>query len=234
MIELVGVDADDTLWDEASAFDLAESKFVGAVAEWTGDDDIRGRLRALHFDLVDQFGYGPPGYRTALCHFSEGHVPVPFRQMAVDLAHALCDDLEQTKVKPLPGVEKALEQLARRFRLILLSKGDAEHQRRKLDVSGLRWAFGDINIVREKTAAVYREAFGVVPAAMIGNSLKSDILPALEIGAFGLYVPFHRTSPLEYAEPPIGHDRFREFSSLQDAADWLCAFSSETPERQKS
>jgi putative hydrolase of the HAD superfamily len=110
---------------------------------------------------------------------------------------------------------------------MLLSKGDEGHQRRKLGASGLDRAFHDVRIVREKTPLVYREAFGDIPAAMIGNSLKSDIWPALEAGAFGLYVPFHRTSPLEHAEPPAGHDRFREFGSLQDAADWLCAYSSE-------
>jgi len=232
MIELVGVDADDTLWDEASAFALAESLFVEAITHWTGDNNIRGKLRALHFGLIDQIGYGPAGYRIALGRFCESHVPARVRRAALDMAHIVCDDLDTATITPLSGVAEALEQLSRQFRLILLSKGDDGHQRRKLEASGLGWAFVDISIVREKTAAVYRDAFGHAPAAMIGNSLKSDILPALESGAFGLYVPFHRTSPLEYAEPPVGHDRYREFGCLQDAADWLCACSSGMPARQ--
>lgn len=227
MIQIVGVDADDTLWDEVSAFDRAEARFVDAMAAWTGGIDVRKDLRALHLALIDQVGYGPAGYRTALSRFCDDRVPPPLHDRALDLAQAVCDDLDRAIVTPLPGVEQALDQLSRRFHLMLLSKGDERHQRRKLDASGLDWAFHDVRIVREKTALVYREAFGDMPAAMIGNSLRSDIWPALEAGAFGLYVPFHRTSPLEQAEPPARHDRFREFDSLRDAADWLCAYSSE-------
>ena len=224
MIQIVGVDADDTLWDEASAFDWAETKFVDSVASWCGDPDVRAHLRALHYSLLDRVGYGPAGYRTALRYFCDDRVPTQFREAAADLVQIICDDLDKAAVAPLAGVEKALEQLSRSFPLILLSKGDEKHQRRKLEASGLSWAFRDVRIVREKTASIYRETFGDVPAAMIGNSIRSDILPALEAGAFGLYVPFHRTSPLEQAEPPVGHDRFREFSTLQGAADWLCAY----------
>lgn len=232
MIDLVGVDADDTLWDEASAFTAAESRFVEAVTNWSGDRDIRAKLRRLHFSLIDELGYGPLGYRSALDRFCASHVPERFRPDAAELAHAICDDLEAAVITPLPGVDKALDRLSRRFRLLLLSKGDDRHQRRKLEASGLGWAFADVLIVREKTAAIYRNAFGGASSAMIGNSLKSDILPALEAGALGLHVPFHHTSPLEHAEAPVGHDRFRQFSSLQDAADWLCAYSSGTPARR--
>jgi putative hydrolase of the HAD superfamily len=227
MIQIVGVDADDTLWDEVSAFDQAENRFVNAMTSWTGDRDVRENLRALHFALIDRVGYGPAGYRAALGRFCDDRLPPQLQARALDLVQAVCDDLDRAIVTPLPGVERALDRLSRRFHLMLLSKGDEGHQRRKLDASDLGWAFHDVRIVREKTALVYREAFGDAPAAMIGNSLKSDILPALEAGAFGLYVPFHRTSPLEQADPPVGHDRFREFGSLRDAADWLCAFSSE-------
>lgn len=224
MIQIVGVDADDTLWDEVSAFDRAETKFVDSVVIWCRDVDVRDQLRALHFDLIDRVGYGPAGYQIALRRFCDDRVPPQFREAAEALVQAIYDDLDKAVVAPLAGVEQALDQLSRHFPLILLSKGDETRQRRKLEASGLSWAFRDIRIVREKTASIYREAFGGVPAAMIGNSIRSDILPALEAGAFGLYVPFHRTSPLERAEPPVGHDRFREFSTLQGAADWLCAY----------
>ncbi len=227
MIQIVGVDADDTLWDEVSAFDRAESRFVEAMTGWTGDRYVRENLRALHFALIDRVGYGPAGYRMALSRFCDDRAPSQFRRRALDLVQVICDDLDKAIVMPLPGVEQALDQLSRHFHLMLLSKGNEGHQRRKLDASGLGWAFRDVRIVHEKTARVYCEAFGDAPAAMIGNSLKSDVLPALEAGAFGLYVPFPRTSPLEQADPPVGHDRFREFGTLQEAADWLCAYSSE-------
>lgn len=228
MIQIVGVDADDTLWDEVSAFDQAESRFVEAVTDWTGDRDVREYLRALHVDLIDRVGYGPAGYRTALGCFCDDRVPPQLQERALGLVQAVCDDLDRAIVTPFAGVEQALDRLSRRFHLILLSKGDEGHQRRKLDASGLGWAFRDVRIVREKTASVYIEAFGDTPAAMIGNSLRSDIWPALEAGAFGLHVPFQRTSPLEHADPPVGHDRFREFCSLPEAVDWLCAYSSGT------
>lgn len=225
MVQIVGIDADDTLWDEASAFDRAENRFVEAVAGWTGDLDVRDQLRALHFALIDRVGYGPAGYRIAIDSFCDNRVPAAFRGAAKGLAQAIFNDLDKAVVTPLPGVVQALAQLSRHFPLVLLSKGDEAHQRRKLDASGLGGVFRDVRIVREKTASVYRATFGDTPSAMIGNSLKSDILPALEAGAFGLYVPFHRTSPLEQAAPPTGHDRFRQFLTLEDAADWLCAHS---------
>lgn len=222
MIELVGVDADDTLWDEASAFERAETCFVDTITGWTGDTEVRTNLRALHFDLIRQVGYGASGYRTALHRFCETRLPPKFRDAASALADTVCDDLDLMIIAPLPGVERALRQLTSRFRLLLISKGDDQRQRHKLAASGLGWAFSDVLIVPEKTVSVYRGAFGRARAAMIGNSLKSDILPALESGAFGLYVPFHSTSPLEHAERPAAHCRFHEFVSLQAAADWLC------------
>lgn len=223
MIEIVGVDADDTLWDEASAFDRAETLFVDAVVGWTGDLRVRDHLRAMHFELIAQVGYGPAGYRTALRRFCDDRVPPPLRRKAADLAQAICDDLDKGAITPFPGIAEALDRLSRRFHLILLSKGDDGHQRRKLDASGLCGAFHDVRIVREKDASVYREVFGDVGSAMIGNSIRSDILPALEAGAFGLYVPFHRTSPLEQADPPVGHGRFCQFPNFRRATDWLCA-----------
>ena len=221
MIELVGIDADDTLWDEATAFDRAEARFVDAVAEWTGDLRTRELLRATHFELIGEVGYGAVGYRVALRRFCEARLADVWRARAIELAHDVCDQLDRMTIVSLPGVEDGLRRLARRYQPILISKGDDAHQRRKLAASGLGWAFADVRIVPEKTADVYRRAFGDKCAAMIGNSLKSDILPAIESGAFGLYVPFHRTSPLEHADPPAGHAQFREFDSFGAAVDWL-------------
>jgi len=225
MIEIVGIDADDTLWDEASLFDAAEGRFVAQVSAWTGSNDVQDNLRKLHFALIDEVGYGPVGYRKALRQFSRDQLPADLQASATALADEICDWIEGTRIVPLTGVADALARLKRTFRLILITKGDRAWQSTKLDHSGLAHVFDDLHIVDEKDSSLYARLFGRPTnrphAAMIGNSVKSDILPAIEAGALGLHVPFHRTSPLEAIDWSGEHSNYRQFPNLQHAADWL-------------
>ena len=129
-------------------------------------------------------------------------------------------------IEPLPGVEAALGLLADRYRLVLITKGDLLDQERKLAASGLGELFTAVEIVSEKTAATYATVFGrhgtgAASAAMIGNSLKSDVIPALEAGAFAAHIPYHLTWAHEMADAPAGHPRFVELGSIADVPAWL-------------
>lgn len=228
MIKTVGIDADDTLWDEASLFEAGEATFVAQIEAWTHQNDVRDRLRELHFALIGEVGYGPAGYRKALWKFSEIHLEPDLRSRAGALANEVCDWIEGTRVTPLDGVVSALDRLRAEFKLVVITKGDLAWQTRKLDHSGLVHLFDAVYVVAEKNHQIYADIFGAnvqrPHAAMIGNSVKSDILPAMSAGAFGLHVPFHRTSPLESVEWSEEHALYRQFPNLDAAANWLLSY----------
>jgi putative hydrolase of the HAD superfamily len=230
MIERIGIDADDTLWDEASGFLAAENEFVHTIEGWTGMSNMRHRLRAHHFSRLDRVGYGAAAYRNVLCEFSRNELPQEFVSKAVGLANTLCVNVLRHPVTVLPGVRESLVILKEIAELVLITKGNDAVQRAKLDASGLEAVFSEVYVVGEKTVQTYVQAFGqsrIGPhAAMIGNSLKSDIIPALAAGALGIFVPHAHETPLEKAEKPLDHPHFQECSTILDAAYWLQTYQS--------
>lgn len=229
MIEFIGIDADDTLWDEASRFAAAEARFVETVEGWTQRNGIRAELRAYHFARLDSAAFGPWGYREVLHGYIRQSLPTSMSERAEGLANDVCSAIVTDPFTPLPGVVEVLDELRTVAKLSLVTKGDERTQLQKLASSGLDWAFHDVIVVKEKDAAVYRKIFGPgrgssPHAAMIGNSLKSDVIPAIEAGQFGIFVPHFHEAPLEVAPRPEGHELFREFENLQAAANWIRSY----------
>jgi putative hydrolase of the HAD superfamily len=133
-------------------------------------------------------------------------------------------------VEPLPGVESALAALSQGYRLVLITKGDLLHQEQKLAASGLGDLFAAVEIVSEKDASTYVRVFdrhgtGAAEAVMCGNSLRSDILPALEAGSWGAHVPYPITWAHEMAETPAGHGRFVELATISALPGWVRGLS---------
>lgn len=129
-------------------------------------------------------------------------------------------------VELLPHARQVLELLHGKYRLVLITKGDLFDQERKLAVSGLAPLFDAVEIVSDKSAAAYKRIFerhgdGADRAMMIGNSLKSDVLPALEAGAWGIYVPHELTWVVEHADEPAKHLRYRRMEHLGMLAELL-------------
>ncbi len=129
-------------------------------------------------------------------------------------------------IEPLPGVEAALAALADQARLVLITKGDLFHQESKLAASGLGSLFSGVEIVGEKRPDTYRRIFerhGAAPdrAVMAGNSVKSDVLPALEAGAYAALIPYPLVWAHEAADAPAEHPRYRELASLADLPAWV-------------
>jgi putative hydrolase of the HAD superfamily len=129
-------------------------------------------------------------------------------------------------VEPLPGVAETLASLQGRYRLVMITKGDLLNQEQKLARSGLGDRFDAIEIVSEKDAGTYRRiaarhGIAVDDAVMIGNSLKSDVLPALEAGLWGVHIPYHITWAHERAEPPADSPRFARLDSIRELPGWL-------------
>ena len=218
-ITTIGFDADDTLWHNESFFRLTQELFLSLLADHAPRDHLEDRLLEAERRNVGHYGYGVKGFTLSMIEtaieVTEGRVParVIAEIMAAGrelLAHPL--DL-------LPHARDAVEALAPSHRLVLITKGDLLHQERKLAQSGLGDLFHGVEIVSEKTPDTYARAFarhgdGADRALMVGNSMKSDVLPAIAAGGWGVHVPHGLVWALERADAPTGHPRFRELADL--------------------
>ena len=218
-ITTVGLDADDTLWHNETLFQMTQARFAALLAGHADPDHLAGRLLAAERRNLAFYGYGVKGFTLSMIEtaieVTGGRVPA---SVIADLVAAGRDMLAHP-VELLPGVRAAVEALAGRHRLVLITKGDLVHQESKLARSGLGDLFDAVEIVSEKTPATYAAVFarhgdGAGRALMAGNSLRSDVLPVLEAGGWGVHVPHALTWAMEHADPPQGHPRFRELPDL--------------------
>lgn len=218
-LSAIGFDAHDTLWQNEQFFRLSEERLAALLAEYGESADISARLLAAERRNVGLYGFGIKGFTLSMIETAievtggrvEGKV----------IAEILSAGREMLShpIEPLPHARASLESLAGRYKLILITKGDLFDQERKLAQSGLGELFDAVEIVSDKSAAVYERAFrrhgrGPAEAMMVGNSLKSDVLPAIEAGGFGVYVPHDLTWALEHAEAPLDEARFFEIPHL--------------------
>src|SRR5581483_8978215 len=153
---------------------------------------------------------------------TRGSVPAKTIAEIMDLGRAMLEH----PVEPLPGVAETLPLLRDRYRLVMITKGDLLNQEQKLARSGLGDYFSAIEIVSEKDAGTYRRIchrheIDPAQAVMIGNSLKSDILPAIEAGLWGIHIPYAITWAHEHAAPPTDQPRFAKMESIQELPEWL-------------
>ena len=225
-ITTVGLDADDTLWHNESIFRLSQERFRSLMADIAAPDLLDERLAATERRNLSLYGYGVKGFTLSLIETAmelTGGDP-PGRIIADILACGR--EMLAHPVETLPGVDGALAELSGAYRLVLITKGDLLHQEQKLAASGLGDLFAGVEIVSEKDAKTYETVFarhgtGAAEAAMCGNSLRSDILPALEAGAWAAHVPYPLTWAHEMAEAPAGHPRFAELASIGELPGWL-------------
>lgn len=225
-ITTIAFDADDTLWLNEHFYQLTESKFAALLADYCDPADLGAQLLATERRNLRLYGYGIKGFvlsmiETAL-ELSDNRIPAATIRQLIDMGH----DFLEHPVELLPGVQATIEALQKQYRLILITKGDLFDQERKIALSGLAEHFQRIEIVSEKTTATYREIFtkhadGPERAVMVGNSLKSDILPALAAGCRGVYVPHDKSWAMEHAEKPQNHRYFREIAQMSQLADVL-------------
>ncbi len=221
----VGFDADDTLWHNETIFRLTQKRFATLLAPFAEPEDLLGRLAEIESRNLRLYGYGIKGFTLSMIETAmevAGDAAGP----AVRDILAAGRDMIAHPLEPLPGVGETLARLAARYRLILITKGDLLDQERKLAASGLGDLFAAVEVVSEKTVSTYETLFarhgtGAAEAAMIGNSLRSDILPALAAGAYAIHVPYAVTWAHELAESPLGHPRFGQCDGIADVPAWL-------------
>ncbi|RMH93445.1 HAD family hydrolase [Lysobacter pythonis] len=224
---MVGFDADDTLWKSEDYYREAEAEFRRIVGRHVDLDDLGARLYAVEKRNLALFGYGVKGMALSMVEaaidITEGRIPAADIHRIVMLAKTLL----RHPVELLPGVREAVAAVAARHDIVLITKGDLFHQEAKVRESGLARWFRRIEIISEKDAPTYArllEEFGVAPAefVMVGNSLRSDIAPPLELGAWGVHVPYHVTWAHETeAEVDAAHPRLRLAGTAHDIAACL-------------
>ena len=230
-IGLVGFDADDTLWRSQDYFDEAQADFERIVATYVDLDDVAHRLYAVEKRNLALFGYGVKGMVLSMV---EAAVEITEERISAGDLHrivGLGKDLLRHPVEVLDGVREAVEAIAADFPVVLITKGDLFHQEAKVRDSGMADLFRRIEIVSEKDAATYArlfEEFGIAPQRflMVGNSLRSDIAPVLELGGWGVHVPYHTTWAHE-ADATLQHgaERMRSIAGIGDLAQAVQALA---------
>ena len=223
---VIGFDADDTLWHNETIFRLTQDRLREMLADFASHEATNAKLAEVERRNLRLYGYGVKGFTLSMIEVAmELTFNNPPGRLIADIL-AAGREMLQEPVEPLPGVEQALAELSEHYRLVLITKGDLLHQEQKLAASGLGDLFAAVEIVSEKDASTYVRVFerhgtGAAEAVMVGNSLRSDILPALEAGAWGAYIPYHITWAHEVAEVPEAHGRFAELASISELPGWV-------------
>jgi putative hydrolase of the HAD superfamily len=220
-LQLVAFDADDTLWHNERYFQISQERFATLLAPFTDPDHLAERLLAAERRNLGHYGFGIKGFVLSMI---ETAIEVTQEQVPASVIAELLavgQDMLAHPIDLLPGVQDVIREVSESYKVLLVTKGDLLDQERKLAQSGLGEMFDGVEIVSDKTATVYARVFssyGTSPdaAMMVGNSLKSDVLPPLEIGAWGVHVPHELTWALEHAEPPEQAARFRHLASLSE------------------
>jgi putative hydrolase of the HAD superfamily len=218
-LSAIAFDADDTLWHNERFFRMTHDHFTDLLADYAGRDHLEERLLEAERRNVGRYGYGIKGFTLSMIEtaleVTENRVP---GRVIGELVAAGREMLAHP-IELLPHARETVEALKGRHRLFVITKGDLLDQERKVAQSGLGEIFDAVEIVSEKTAPVYAGIFrrlGVAPGAamMVGNSLKSDVLPVLALGGWATHVPHDLTWALEHEAAPTTEARFRTINDL--------------------
>ena len=222
--DVIGFDADDTLWHSEDSFHAGEQRFVDLVSPFASEGvDVKAALTAVERKNLAAFGYGVKAFGLsaveAAISVSEGRVPTTVVAELVEMVRAMLSE----PVRLLPHVPEVLAAVGAHYRLVLITKGDLIHQTHKVETSGLAHHFEHVDILLEKDPATYMRVLrdrDIDPArfCMVGNSVRSDILPVMALGATAVHVPYPLLWELEHVE----HDEhFAELGSISELPAWL-------------
>lgn len=219
-LRTIAFDADDTLWHNERFFLLTQDRFKALLADHAAPEDLGARLLAAERRNLGHYGFGVKGFVLSMIEtaieVTEGKVPASVIGQLLEVGQ----DMLAHPVELLPHAREAVEAVAETHHVVLITKGDLLHQERKLAASGLDELFDGVEIVSDKTPEVYGRIFGMTPggperAMMIGNSMKSDVLPAIAAGTWGVFVPHEHEWEFERAEAPTS-ERYAAITDLSE------------------
>ncbi|MHC5353347.1 HAD family hydrolase [Myroides sp. LJL115] len=225
-IHIIAFDADDTLWVNEPYFQEAERQFCALLESYQPPSIISQELFNTEMKNLHLYGYGVKGF--VLCMIETANI-VSNTSVSSSIIAKIIEIGNQLLQKPivlLQGVEETLESLHKNYKLVLATKGDLLDQKRKLHNSGLEHYFDHIEIMSEKKQSDYKQLLSQLDGKaenllMLGNSLKSDIIPILELGGYAAHIPYHVTWAHEEGQSELEHKKLLQLKSVDQILKYL-------------
>ncbi|MGK2864456.1 MAG: HAD family hydrolase [Chitinophagaceae bacterium] len=220
-IKVIAFDADDTLWVNEPYFQETERKFCELLEDYLPHHSVSKELFKTEIQNLSLYGYGVKGFILSMV---ETAIRISGKTVNIDIIEKAIQygkDLLEKPIEILDGVEEVLQYLSPHYKLVVATKGDLLDQERKLKKSGLEHYFHHIEIMSDKQETDYKKLIkhlDIKPEhfLMLGNSIKSDILPVLAIGGHGFHIPYHTTWEHEKVENNVEHPNFRNAKGIRD------------------
>jgi len=225
-LKVIAFDADDTLFVNEPYFQETEQKFCVMMSDYLSKQGLSQELFKIEVDNLHLYGYGIKGYTLSMI---EAAMKISNNTLSVEVIAKIIDlgkELLQKPIELLDGVEETLKALQGKYKLIVATKGDLKDQQRKLHDSGLGIYFHHIEVMADKQEVNYEKLLKRLEIEskeffMIGNSLKSDVLPVLGIGGYAVHIPFHTTWEHEKIHHKVEHPNFRTVDKISDVLEIL-------------
>lgn len=219
--KVIAFDADDTLFVNEPYFQETEQKFCDLMSDYLSQQGLSQELFRIEIQNLELYGYGIKGYILSMI---EAAINISNHTLSVETIEKIIQygkELLQKPIELLDGVEETLKALSGKYKLIVATKGDLKDQQRKLHDSGLGHYFHHIEVMADKQEVNYekllkRLEINADEFFMIGNSLKSDVLPVIAIGGYAVYIPFHTTWEHEKVNHKIVHPNFKTLEKITD------------------
>ncbi len=226
MLKTIAFDADDTLWVNQPYFDEAEKKVTQLLSPYLSGHSLEQELFKTEIDNLSLYGYGVKGYVLSMI---EAALKVSNQTISTENIEKIIrygKDLLEKPIELLDGVEETLAALKGKYKLVVATKGDLLDQQRKLHKSGLGHYFHHIEVMSDKQEIDYHKLINrldILPSEflMIGNSLKSDILPVLAIGSHAYHIPYHSTWAHEKVDHIVEHENMKTLKNINDVLQFL-------------
>ena len=225
-LKVIAFDADDTLFVNEPYFQETEQKFCALMSDYLSEQGLSQELFKTEVDNLNLYGYGIKGYTLSMI---EAAMKISNNTLSVEAIERIIvfgKELLQRPIELLDGVQETLKALQGKYKLVVATKGDLKDQRRKLHDSGLGAYFHHIEVMSDKQEKDYSDLLNrleIKPKEffMIGNSLKSDVLPVLGIGGYAVHVPYHTTWEHEKIHHKVVHPNFRTVDKISDVLEIL-------------
>lgn len=217
----IAFDADDTLWHNEPYFDEAQERFCELFQDYASSQEILGLILNHQVKNLPLYGFGIKAFTLSMIETALQLTNHNISGQGIEKILTIGKDLLQKPVELMPNVETVLQQLKGKYKLIVATKGDLKDQHRKLHDSGIGHYFHHIEVLSDKTDSDYQKMLGrldIKPEEfmMVGNSLKSDILPVLNIGGQAIHIPYHTTWEYEKIDFEITHPNFKALEKIID------------------
>jgi putative hydrolase of the HAD superfamily len=207
MFDVIAFDADDTLWHNETLYTLTEDRFKQLLSRYRGTPEIEGELYEMEMRNLRYYGYGIKSFTLSMIEtaieLTGGQIQGAEIREILDFAR----EMLRAPVQLLEGVQEVVRTLSQSHRLMIVTKGDLFDQESKIARSGLADYFNHVEVVTQKSEQTYQGLLAkhsIAPQRflMVGNSLKSDILPVVAIGGQAVYIPYHTTWAHEVVDDP--------------------------------